>query len=279
MAEFTPTQGRYLAFIQAYIDSHGYPPAESEIAGALCVSAPSVNQMVKMLEKRGLILRSPGQARSIRLLVPTAEIPAWGNRKRAATRPAKPSVPIPAAPPGNLYVLSVWLFQTPPHVTGSQRVIRWIEIRGDQTLEQLHKAIFEAHDRSLDRPYEFQLGKGSMDRNGPNYREPISGKYGNRNWAGDPRTTRLDELELEPRRVFGYWFDFREPWYHHVQVERIEPAIPTVPYPRVIRRDGKSPPQSSKNENRRAPRPRGKQGPAVVVARGRRNSGSGRLDP
>ncbi len=51
MADFTPTQGRYLAFIHAYIALHGYPPAESEIAVAMCVSPPSVNQMVKMLEK------------------------------------------------------------------------------------------------------------------------------------------------------------------------------------------------------------------------------------
>ena len=58
MADFTPTQGRYLAFIRAYTDLHGYPPAESEIAAAICISPPSVNQMVKVLEKRGLISRS-----------------------------------------------------------------------------------------------------------------------------------------------------------------------------------------------------------------------------
>ena len=54
MADFTPTQGRYLAFIHAYMQFHGCPPAESDIAAALCVSPPSVNQMVKTLEKRGL---------------------------------------------------------------------------------------------------------------------------------------------------------------------------------------------------------------------------------
>jgi hypothetical protein len=44
MADFTPTQGRYLAFIRAYTYLHGYPPAESEIAGAMCVSPPSVDR-------------------------------------------------------------------------------------------------------------------------------------------------------------------------------------------------------------------------------------------
>src|SRR5713226_4421229 len=83
MAAFTPTQGRYLAFIHAYINLHGYPPAESEIAAAMCVSPPSVNQMVKMLERRGLIRRQPGEPRSVHVLVPEDQIPPWNNRKPA----------------------------------------------------------------------------------------------------------------------------------------------------------------------------------------------------
>jgi hypothetical protein len=41
MADFTATQGRYLPFTHAYPNLHGYPPAESVIAAALCVSPPS----------------------------------------------------------------------------------------------------------------------------------------------------------------------------------------------------------------------------------------------
>lgn len=44
MADFTATHGRYLAFIHACTDLHGYPPAESAIAAAISVSPPSVNQ-------------------------------------------------------------------------------------------------------------------------------------------------------------------------------------------------------------------------------------------
>jgi Mn-dependent DtxR family transcriptional regulator len=61
MAHFTAKQGRYLAFIYAYTELHGFPPAEAEIASALLVSPPSVNQMVMTLEKKGLIL-SPRNA-------------------------------------------------------------------------------------------------------------------------------------------------------------------------------------------------------------------------
>jgi DNA-binding MarR family transcriptional regulator len=39
------------------------------------VSPPSVHQMVLMLEARGLIERTPGQARSIRLRIPQKSCP------------------------------------------------------------------------------------------------------------------------------------------------------------------------------------------------------------
>src|SRR5260370_10648595 len=118
MADFTPTQGRYLAFIRAYTNLHGYPPAEAEIAAAICVSPPSVNQMVKMLEKKGLIQRQPGQPRSIQVQVPEDEIPPWNGRKQA-TSPARPGnrpspvAAAPAAPLTNLYLISVFLRSGP----------------------------------------------------------------------------------------------------------------------------------------------------------------------
>jgi hypothetical protein len=250
VADFTPTQGRYLAFIHAYTSLHGYPPAESEIAQAMCVSPPSVNQMVKILERKGLILRQPGQPRSIQVLIPEDQIPPWNRRKPARTlvpaEAASPSAAAPratlAAPPANLYVLSVFLAGGPVSEKFANKVIsRVIEIRGDQTLEQLHNAIFQAYDRWDQHLYEFQLGKRPFDPDGPNYGIPdgTSGKKG----PGDARTTKLDDLGLTPQRVFGYWFDFGDNWYHQVQVERIEQAIPTVTYPRVIKRVGKSPPQ------------------------------------
>ncbi len=246
MAEYTPTQGRYLAFIHAYTALHGYPPAETEIAAALCVSPPSVNQMVKMLEKKGLILRHPGQARSLQILVPEDEIPPWNGRKTATPRSDKPpSVVVKGTPepPVNLYVISVYLMSGPISEKFTSKVVnRVIEIRGDQTLEELHRAIFQAFDRIEEHLYEFQFGKRPFDPDGPNYGIPGS-KSTKKKKAGDARTTKLDDLDLKPERVFGYWFDFGDDWFHQVQIERIEKAIPTVNYPRIIKRVGKSPPQ------------------------------------
>ncbi len=247
MAAFTPTQGRYLAFIHAYTNLRGCPPAEAEIAAAMCVSPPSVNQMVKMLERKGLILRRPGEARSLQVLIPEDEIPAWNNRKAAGSlarprnTPSRPAVQ-PAAAPANLYVLSVYLKGGPISEKFASKVIsRVIEIRGDQTLEQLHQAIFNAYDRWDEHLYEFQLGKRPFDPKGPNY--GVAGADVTKKKYGDASATKIDDLELKQDRVFGYWFDFGDDWFHHVQVERIERAIPTVSYPRVIKRVGKSPPQ------------------------------------
>jgi hypothetical protein len=43
-------------------------------------------------------------------------------------------------------------------------VSRTIQIRGDQTLAELHRAIFDAFDREEEHMYEFQIGgEGPMD--------------------------------------------------------------------------------------------------------------------
>ncbi len=71
----TPKQGQYLAFIYYYTKIHGGAPAESEMQDYFHTTPPSVHQMVLTLEQRGLITRTPGVARSIRLTLPRAELP------------------------------------------------------------------------------------------------------------------------------------------------------------------------------------------------------------
>jgi hypothetical protein len=205
--------------------------------------------MMKTLEKRGLILRQPGLPRSLRILIAADEIPPWNNRKRGETRVApadKPGrdAPVPESPPANLYVLMVFLTGGPnPAKYVNKEFSRVIEIRGDQTLDALHRAIFKAYDRWDEHLYEFQLGKRPFDPAGPNYGIPESSR-GDKT-ERDARKTTLDQLNLKVGRVFGYLFDFGDDWLHQVQVERIDQAIPTVTYPRVVKRVGKSPPQYS----------------------------------
>jgi DNA-binding MarR family transcriptional regulator len=72
---YTHKQGQYLAFIYHYTRIHRRAPAEAEMQEYFRVSPPSVHQMVLTLEARGLIERTPGQARSIRLRIPPEELP------------------------------------------------------------------------------------------------------------------------------------------------------------------------------------------------------------
>ena len=75
---YTRRQGQYLAFIHYYTKVNGYPPAQADIRRYFGVTAPSVHNMLKTLESRGLILRVAGQARSIRVLVDAADLPDLG---------------------------------------------------------------------------------------------------------------------------------------------------------------------------------------------------------
>jgi DNA-binding MarR family transcriptional regulator len=72
---FTTAQGQYLAFIYAYATIHRRSPAEADLRRFFGVTAPSVHRMVLALETRGLIRRTPGQPRSIELLVPPEALP------------------------------------------------------------------------------------------------------------------------------------------------------------------------------------------------------------
>ena len=74
--EFTRLQGQYLAFIVAYTKLNRRPPAEADFQRYFEVTPPSVHSMIITLERRGLIRRTPGRARSIEVLVPLSEIPA-----------------------------------------------------------------------------------------------------------------------------------------------------------------------------------------------------------
>jgi hypothetical protein len=203
--------------------------------------------MVKMLEKKGLILRHPGQARAIEILVPEDEIPPWNARKPAPSsahsgKPKGRSAIVRPVPAASLYVVSVFLVNGPvSQKFANTEISRVIEIRGDQTLEQLHQVIFQAFDRWEHHSYEFQLGKRPFDPDGPSYED--RGAQPRKKGVGNARTTTLDDLNLKPQRVFGYWFDFGDHWYHQIQVDRVEKAITTVTYPRVTKRVGKAPPQ------------------------------------
>lgn len=73
--EFTAKQGQYLAFIHCYTKVNRRPPAQADIQRFFGVTPPSVHNMILTLERKGLLARTPGKARSIEVLVDRDELP------------------------------------------------------------------------------------------------------------------------------------------------------------------------------------------------------------
>lgn len=83
---FTERQGQYLAFISTYTLLNRRPPAEADFQRFFQVTPPAVHQMIIELEKRGLISRVPGQARTIKVTLPDDELPRLQPIKTSAAR-------------------------------------------------------------------------------------------------------------------------------------------------------------------------------------------------
>lgn len=73
--KITEKQGQYLAFIENYSMMHGCAPSELDIQLFFGVTPPTVHQMVLKLEEKGFISRIPRQARSIKILLDSGNIP------------------------------------------------------------------------------------------------------------------------------------------------------------------------------------------------------------
>lgn len=74
-AAYTALQGQYLAFIHYYTKLNGRPPAEADMQRYFGTTPPTVHQMILTLEAKALISRTPGAARSIRVLLPKEQLP------------------------------------------------------------------------------------------------------------------------------------------------------------------------------------------------------------
>jgi len=148
-----------------------------------------------------------------------------------------------------LYELEVALLNGPITEAFAKKnptVARTIQIRSDQTLEDLHEAIFNAFDRFDEHMYEFQIGgKGPMDRKARRYvlSAAMDDPFDDRKPAGDVTRTTLGSLGLKVDQPFGYWFDFGDDWWHQITILAIHDEVPRGRYPKVTQKTGESPPQ------------------------------------
>lgn len=119
---------------------------------------------------------------------------------------------------------------------GGGDVWRIVQIRGDQTLEELHEAICDAFNWDMDHLWAFFMNNRYWDPQ-EEYGPPEVGEG-----AGDAAATTIDILGLEVGGEFCYIFDFGDEWRHAIEVVEIEPAD-DGPYPRIVETRGEAPPQ------------------------------------
>ena len=84
---YTERQGQFLAYIHQYSILNDCAPAEADMQRFFQITPPSVHSMVLTLERRGLIRRVPGQARSITLIVPPESLPPLKRVQPRSLRP------------------------------------------------------------------------------------------------------------------------------------------------------------------------------------------------
>jgi len=119
---------------------------------------------------------------------------------------------------------------------------RIIDIKGNQMLSSLHKAIFKAFDRFEEHQYSFFLSNKPFDRESeytsPGLDTDGTGKLATR--------IRIDSVELYGGPIFLYLFDYGDEWWHNVELISVTERVTRANYPRVVKKQGKSPPQYPK---------------------------------
>lgn len=225
MADMTPTQGRYLSYIHAYTEGFGLPPAESEIASALGVSPPSVNQMMKTLEKKGLIRRQPGVPRSIEVLVSPRALPKWQGKRITRTvrewtiaGPARRPIRQENSDEATVYCFRITLRDTEPAIW------RRVETK-DVSLLRLHLLIQTAMGWTNSHLHQFEIA-------GSRFTDP-------RLLMDDPDAIDYSRLRVSDLVAsYGsklrmlYEYDFGDGWQHDVVLEKVTSAEPKTRYPR-----------------------------------------------
>jgi len=122
---------------------------------------------------------------------------------------------------------------------GRPAIWRIIDIKGNQMLSSLHKAIFKAFDRFEEHQYSFFLSNKPYDRESehtsPGLDTDGTGRLSTR--------IRIDSVALYGGPKFLYLFDYGDEWWHEVELISVIERVTRANYPKVVKKQGKSPPQ------------------------------------
>ncbi|MFA5866244.1 MAG: plasmid pRiA4b ORF-3 family protein [Phycisphaerae bacterium] len=141
---------------------------------------------------------------------------------------------------------------------GNKKLWRRIAIQGNQTLDDLHEAIFSAFDRDEEHLYSFYFPKPGRSgraalRDAAEYACPYNCK--DQDIAALPgesprnaEKAKIGALKLRTGQKFKYLFDFGDSWWHEITVETADAPAEEGKYPRILERHGESPQQYPDSE-------------------------------
>jgi hypothetical protein len=151
---------------------------------------------------------------------------------------------------GPVYIFKVAL-------AGTKDIWRRIAIRPNQTLDDLHEAIYAAFDRYDEHMYSFFFPARPTTNlrkihDSPEYTHPYNAESSDQ--FKEERTpsaakARLQSLGLKPKQRFYYLFDFGDSWWHEITVESLDAVAEKGRLPRIIDKHGDSPPQYPDDED------------------------------
>lgn len=141
------------------------------------------------------------------------------------------------------------VFRVKVSLMHDKRTYRKIAIGSEQTLDDLHEAIFEAFDREEEHLYTFFFpGRPTTSKQvimrSPAISPPMDGEFSSFGNDSDSETTTIGELGLKLKQKFYYLFDWGDEWWHELTFEgEIDFDGEDEDLPAIIVRKGDSPPQ------------------------------------
>ena len=171
----------------------------------------------------------PEQLKAEILQIAAAD-PAFEPRFQARAVLREHEIPVPLDNPGGVYAFKVKFMW-------DKRIYRTIELRSEQTLEQLHFAIQRAIHWDADHLYSFYMNGELYDER---YGFSCPFEEDRPPWTDE---AVLGELGLVLRHKFLYYFDYGDSHKFEVQVVDIHPQSKAEKYPRVVDARGEAPAQ------------------------------------
>jgi hypothetical protein len=156
--------------------------------------------------------------------------PAFGPRYQARLALGDAERPVPLDNPGGVYAFKV-------KFNWNKRIYRTIELRSEQTLDDLHFAIQRAIDWDADHLYSFFVGSVAHD---DRYRISCPYEEDYPPWTSE---VQVGDLGLSKRHKFLYYFDYGDSHGFEVEVVDIRPQAEPGEYPRVVDSRGEAPAQ------------------------------------